>query len=444
MTADAVGSAPAFSTRVVLALVAVGVVAFAGFLVLTAYAPDMRDGQGDGGAHALSRSAVGYAAVVRLLQAEGVPTVISRSDRPPSSGLWVITLEPEGTEAAELLDARGAPTTLVVLPKWRIVPHESRPGWVRNAGLLDPTGGLNALLGGLMAQAAPVRMSADGSRGELPDGTEIDIAPGKPEVPTWIARRRGASPIQLAGTGSLFRAGSRIDFARVSDLQTIAAPLVTPVLVDQFGGTVLGQLGEPRRHVYVLSDPDLLNTQGLRDLQNARSAHLLVRSLSAGQGVSFDVTLHGYARGRTLLRAAFEPPFLAATLCLTAAALLMGFHAAVRFGPVARSGRVFALGKTALADNAAGLIALAGREARYLPAYAADTCTAVAREIGAPRDLAGAALDAFLDRVGRTLNTAEPWTTLNADAHDAHAPREAADVAVRLHRWRRDMTHGRR
>ena len=439
-TASDTATAPAFSPRVVLTLIAVGVFAFAGFLVLSAYAPDLRDGQGDGGAHALSRSAMGYAALERLLRAEGVPTVISRDDRPPTAGLWVLTLD-ERSDVDELLDTRIA-TTLVVLPKWQDAPHEGRAGWVRNAGSVEA-----AIVSRLLLQVrgrAPVRTAA---AEESVDAVEAARAGGKPSASGaegLIDRRGRAGPVRLSGTGSLFRSDARINFARVDRLQTFGDPSISPVLVDERGSTVLGQLPAPRQHVYVLSDPDLLNTQGLRDLGNARGAVLLMRSLAAGQGVTFDVTLHGYARGRTLLKAAFEPPFLAATLCLVAAALLMGFHAAVRFGPVARAGRVFALGKTALADNAAGLIALTGREARFLPAYASDTRTAVAREIGAPRDLAGETLDGFLDRVGRTLATGESWSALNAQAHDAHGPAEAAAVAARLHRWRTEMTHGRR
>ncbi len=435
MTAVAAPSAPAtFSPRVVLALIAVGVVAFAGFLVLTAYAPDLRSGEGDGGANALSRSAVGYAALAELLEADGVPTVVSRSERPPGSGLWVLTLEPTSAPG-ELLDAQPVAFTLVVMPKWTTQPDPSRSGWVRNRGLI-PEAALAQLFDRVHSGTGAVVV-------DLPPSGEVTTE--KPGAGAFIVRRDRGAAVSLQGDeDDLFPAGTVLPFSRVDRLQTIEDARLAPVLTDEDGAVVLGRLQGNRHHVYVLSDPDLLNTQGLRTLADARSAVRLVRGLSSGQGVAFDGTLHGYARGRTLLRAAFEPPFLAATLCLTAAALLMGFHAAVRFGPVARASRVFALGKTALADNAAGLIALAGREARYLPAYAADTRTAVAREIGAPRELAGDALDAFLDRVGGTLNVTESWSALNGQAHDAHNADGAAAIAARLHRWRTEMTHGRR
>src|SRR6185436_15439404 len=63
-----------------------------------------------------------------------------------------------------------------------------------------------------------------------------------------------------------------------------------------------------------------------------------------------------------LLRLVLEPPFLAMTLALLVAALLAGFHGAIRFGQPRREERTIALGKAALVENSAGLIRLARRE----------------------------------------------------------------------------------
>ena len=89
------GETPAralFTPRAVLWMVLAGVFAFCAFLSLSAYAPDFR-GHGDPGAHALSRSAVGYAGMVELLRAQGQPVVISRTDR-PAAGLLILTPPP--------------------------------------------------------------------------------------------------------------------------------------------------------------------------------------------------------------------------------------------------------------------------------------------------------------------------------------------------------------
>jgi hypothetical protein len=62
--AAATPSSP-FSTRTILSLVFVALFAFSAFVVLSTYAPDLRERE-DGGGHALSRSAIGFAGAVAL------------------------------------------------------------------------------------------------------------------------------------------------------------------------------------------------------------------------------------------------------------------------------------------------------------------------------------------------------------------------------------------
>ena len=143
----------------------------------------------------------------------------------------------------------------------------------------------------------------------------------------------------------------------------------TSYVTDQQGRTLLARL--EGSETYVLAEPDLMNTHGLKDLATARVAMAIIQSIRSGDGpVVFDLTLAGYRRSPNPLRLAFEPPLLGATLCALLAALLMGVHAAVRFGSPLESKRSLALGKQALADNSAALIAMAGREHRIVPRYA--------------------------------------------------------------------------
>ena len=67
----------AFSPMVMLVLVLVGCVSLAGLGLLAAYEPELRSGD-NGQGHALSRSAVGFAAVARLLERSGTPVVMRR------------------------------------------------------------------------------------------------------------------------------------------------------------------------------------------------------------------------------------------------------------------------------------------------------------------------------------------------------------------------------
>src|SRR5580692_10118895 len=92
-----------FRPAVVLFLVLAGVFSFSAYFVLQAYAPDLKGGD-DGGAHALSHSAVGYAGLVRLLEAANVPVVIARDGpdkRDANWGMLVVTPE-ETTKPSDL------------------------------------------------------------------------------------------------------------------------------------------------------------------------------------------------------------------------------------------------------------------------------------------------------------------------------------------------------
>jgi hypothetical protein len=138
-----------------------------------------------------------------------------------------------------------------------------------------------------------------------------------------------------------------------------------------------------------------------------------------------------------------EPPLLGLTLALAALGGLAGLQAAVRFGPARETGRVIALGKRGLADNTAGLVRLARREHHMAVPYAVLVRTAVARAIGAPRGLSEAALEALLDRVGRTVGAAETYTALAEQARAAKTPGDLMRVSDALYRWSQELTRAR-
>jgi hypothetical protein len=387
-------------------LVLVGVLSFMGMLLLSAYAPELRDGD-DGGQHALSRSAVGYGAMVELLRAQGESVIVSRGNPNPGRAVGLVFVTPDiNHKASDVIDVDRPGPRIVVLPKWATGPDPRHKGWVTRAGQYNP------------AQIAAQFL--------------------RPYAPRSILQRRKG-----AARPALYRIdGSQaLDFPRpgpVTGFQTLSGEGWTPIVVDERGGIVLGRIGE----VYVLSDPDLINTQGLKDLRTARAAMGIV-GLTRGKGpIVFDATLHGFQRDRSFLRLIFGPPFLGATICALAAALLMGLHAAVRFGPAIRPPRAFAFGKQALADNTAGLIRMARREHRMAERYAVYHRGAVARAIGAPRELEGAGLDAFLDRLSRQAGQ-PAFTDLLDEARAASNPGELMTIARKLHHWRTEMSRER-
>src|SRR5438045_951455 len=68
---------PVFAPAVAAAMVIAGALSLLFFVVFAAYAPDL-SGENDGRANALSRSAVGFAALVQFLQAQDVPVLTDR------------------------------------------------------------------------------------------------------------------------------------------------------------------------------------------------------------------------------------------------------------------------------------------------------------------------------------------------------------------------------
>lgn len=400
-----------FSARTVIALVIAAVFAFSALTVLQAYAPDLRGGS-DGGAHALSRSAIGFSGLTRLLKGLGEPVVVSRDPRVrrASTSLLVLTPEPDSS-AREVFDMSAVGPTLVVAPKWAALPDPANPGWAINGGLLAPGEAARPLA----RRFGKVSLSADPA--------------------TTPARLTGLAAGDLA-TGP------------VAQLQTLAGGAgLVPVLRDGRGRTVLARTADGR--AYLLSDPDLLNTHGLKDLATARAAVAIVGAVRKGDGpIVFDVTLDGFSRSRNLLKLAFSPPFLGATLCLAAAALLGGVQAATRFGPAVRSGRAIALGKRALADNSAGLIRLARREPAMAGRYLDLTRSAVARALGAEAAggvrLGASELTAVLDRQAERLGTSHRLAELAAQAETVKDRAALLRLARDLRQWRTEMTGERR
>jgi hypothetical protein len=402
-------ASPIFSARTVLWMILAGVFSFSAFVVLSAYEPDLTGGM-DGGAHALSRSAIGFAGVVRLLRAEGTPVSIARDTLPPqdAASLYVLT-PPESVNPNDLKRLADHGSVLIVLPKWSVSPDSTVEGWVRPTGLID--------------SAAIQKI----------------LAPSVGAV--TLTRRTDRRAVAL--WDSVFgRPGGPPASGPIDQLQTMDAPDLTPILTDGGGRSVL--MSTRNGGVYVLSDPDLLNTHGLADLDTARAATAVIARTRQGAGpVVFDVTLNGFKRSHGLLKLAFEPPFLGATLCLAAAALLMALHAASRFGAPKPAPRALAFGKRALTDNAAALIRLARREPRMAGRYLDQTRAMVAKALGIQR-LSADDLDAFLDHAAERNGTKGRLSALAPAARAVKTRDELLRFAADLYAWRLEMTRERR
>lgn len=358
-----------FNPRLIAAVVAVGVIAFIALWALIALGPQLSSGQ-DGGGHALSKAAPGYAAVVDLAERAGVDVTLRRrietghyDDYGP---LLVLTPthQSRADDISALLDAAGGTSVLLVLPKW-IAPREGgeglKPGWVGSGFATTPSA---AMLPPAYFGSAAIRMH-----------------PGKARVAT--------APV----------AGRAIPVFLPDNVQTVAGAGLEPLIAAPGGDAVLARTHD--RSLYILADPDLINNLAFASRDKARAAMLLIDTVAEdadADTLAFDLTLNGFGSQRSLLRFAFVPPFIGITLCLIAAGLLALWQAWMRFGPALKPERTIPVSKEALIANSADLIRQARREIDGAEAFVHSQRSAIARRLHAPAGLDAAATDAWIDR----------------------------------------------
>ena len=404
-TSEDAGSPGAFSSRAILALVLIGVVALAGLAVLGTYAPDLRSGN-DGRAHALSRSAIGYAGAPILMKAMGAPVLVSRT-RPVRPSEAVVVLTPDPGLSPDVLQAypKGA-LTLIVLPKWNAVRDPVRPKFVRKAGLLDSN---EAELTALLASYART--------------SRLDHV-------------RGVTRPRLRNVAGALPGPGQLQLGEIDQLQTLSGDGWVAALADVNGRAVLAYSARTPG-IWVLADPDILNNQGLASRDTARVAWTILEAARGSRrSLLFDVTLSGFERSRGLGRLMLEPPWLAATLIVLAAGLLTGFHALARFGQPRRGDRAFPLGPAALVGNSADLIRLAQKAPEFATAYADLMRRQVSRASGQTGEQG-------LEERSRTRGAASPQD-LAAEAASATTRDHLMVIARKLHDWRGDMIRERR
>ena len=306
----------------------------------------------------------------------------------------MITPDHGWTDVGPILDKRGSRATLIVLPKWETAPDRQTTGWVRVSGLLpaeDP--------GRMLAPASPLK----------------------------ISRAKGhAQPLRNVGLA----ASANVHFLAPAILQTMSGNELEPMITTADGRVVLGRIAG---HIYVLSDPDLLNNHGMADENQARAAVALLDFLNStgADSVLFDVTANGLGRSRSPLKLAFDAPFLGVTLVIFAAMLLAAWQALVRFGPVRRPERAIAFGKAALVDNSAALIRKAGREAHLGGRYAEVIRERAIAMFRLPPTLDPQALSSRLE----SLNPHRSFAATAAAASNAVSRDELLSAAKSLNEW---------
>jgi hypothetical protein len=401
------------SPIVAIGLVAISMFSLVAYFALSAYAPDFRSAN-DGGAHAQSGSAIGYEGLRILLEAAGVPNTIDRGRSQNShaiAGLVIMTPPPLPADTGALQKAFNGDypgPVLIVLPKWSPLPDPLAYGRVMKGGLIDRN-----LVAGIL----------DTFSAKTHTDHRNDVA-----APHLVPASNDFSIIPA-------------NLAPIDSLQTISGSDWLPLIKNSDGRVVLARYS--KRWVYVLSDPDLVNTHGLHDLPTAAFAVSLIRRLQFNhRPVMFDVTLNGLGHYPSILHAAFAPPFLGATLCAILAAILIGYHAAMRFGSPPPDEPIYARGKTALVANAADMIRMLRREPNMATRYAVTTRNLVLRALGVRRQADAQESDALIATLERGHQ--RRYAPLLAQAEHLKHRGDLVALANRLYDWRQEMLHARK
>jgi len=390
-----------FRLLTVVIIFLIGLFGFAAATVMSGYAEDLEP-KDRRGAHAQSQSAIGYGGLRDLARASGRDVSVSRKielEWTQSIDVRVFTLDaPFDLSKLSDYDLSTNPT-LVVLPKWDVEPlrrDSERPSdvWVQKPARHDGLYDVGRI--GRSGRDAPhklwINRDEDKTRFTITEGLGFNGIAIEVEALQYLGLPLADEDISLEDlsleeaieqieelseeakpTEDSYVKNRREDMSVENQSRRLSAAAgkddavgyVPELIID--GHPVLFTLqeyGDAKYHV--LTEPDLLNTQGLSSPDRAELALTILDHVADHSGfedapIRFDLTLHGYGSNTNIIKTLTQPPFLAATLCLLAAMALVIWRGFVRFGDPREEVTGLALGKRTLIENGARLIRLARR-----------------------------------------------------------------------------------
>ncbi len=415
-----------FSPRVVLAMLLFGALAFLSTLYFIGMGETGRTAN-DGGAHVGSRGLTGYAALAQLLERGGYDVIRSRDETALRDAGLVVLTPPHGADGEELARIVGLRRyrgpTIVILPKWQAIQlpdsyKAAEEGWVELASSQSPR------WKGFADDIAVSVGASPGWRigtlsGPLPDSRQVQAGSGTTSL----------VPLVRNSDGTRILAGFIADRGDYPALSRMAG------LERNYPG------GDSHIHPLIfVFEPDLLDNYGMARRENALMARMLFDAAAGDREgpVLFDMTMNGLGRGTNLLTLAFAPPFLAATLCLLIAAIVVAWRGFRRFGPPLAETRAIAFGKRQLVANSAGFIRRTGRIHLLGPPYAELLRERIARLLGLHSHGDHARTESEIDRAltSREIDS-PPFSTLAARLRDARNANEVLRAANALKRIER-------
>lgn len=403
-------NAGVFSFRAVAILVVVGILCFAAASLIAVFS-DTQSEQ-TYGANAYSYSAIGHKAWTEILSGSDLPVLISRdasADKAGRRNLLVVAQPHVDEDALLALETmQDARIVLLVLPKWHGLPDFRNRRWLRDMFPFKESD-VEQVLAEVLDEAVVLRH-------ETPQrwrGQDWDIMP------------------------------------TLSDAQLILSTGLEPI-VESENGVLLGEVRRFGTTFWILSDPDVIANSGIDDGDNAAFAVALAQTLlPPGGSVIFDEAVHGFTAPPDLWRALLTFPLNLAVLQMLAAAGVLIWAAAGRFGaPLPTQPRLEA-GKRGLIENTASLFEYAGNLPDIMRRYHDACLRDLGRHMRLPRDLEGTALSRWLDQVGEARGTSLRYSQVNSDTaastQQLNPPLpHFLRAARRLYRWKQEMIHGHR
>jgi hypothetical protein len=232
---------------------------------------------------------------------------------------------------------------------------------------------------------------------------------------------------------------------QVVDAETLDVDVVAWASGDDAAPTLIGVF--PEVELYVISDPDLLSTQGLARGANAALLYRFFTTYLKADGLVMDELMHGFPpKSESIWSELASFPLVVLTAHLLGLLALALWATTSRFGkPADRPPRV-PPGKVALIDNTATLLALGGHVGHGLRAYVRGTVRALAAEYALPQRLSDEERLQTIARLGRERGASVDLERLAAQAATVgDRSREtwrAVSLARKVYRFRTEMSVG--
>lgn len=410
------GLAALMTPKMIMSLVLIGIFSFTALITLSGYAGDLRQ-QNNGQAHALSRSAIGFGGLTRLLGDMEYDVRMARTENvkyEDQNALRIFTLS-RPYQADGLDDLSLNSPTLIIMPKWITTPVKGSAGWVQKGWGDTHIWDVDNHERDLKELTGKVAFRTIESEDKSITYTVSSTVGDKPITPGFEIEN--------------------LQWLKGENLLDIYRVKAGPVLVNI-----------QDTDTYILSDPDFMNTMGIESKSRARFAVDMIDAVIADAGtdprrVDFDLTFHGFGGKTNVIKVLTQPPFLAATLCLLAAGGLIAWQAFSRFGDPLKMKRDYSLGKFSLADNAARFIRIAGREPNMAKDYTALIRKQVVKELNLggrrPKDI-----NIILGRREETLTLANSYTDLHNRASVTIDNMALMQLAEDLEQWKKTMIIG--